>query len=313
MHSRIVELYCEKMKIAIIGTFQVGKSTLLNCLINDSLAGVGIGTPTTHTLNFYKNNTSPEILCRNIKGECLYRQSWERGVSEFSIPRGTVRVMYELPKSFDLHGNILIDTPGLDSAGKEASWDTMRTIDIIRDNAVDLLILVVSNTQLDSAIRSSVLPCIKEARKNLIVLMNCNRRNHPDPSSKINQETALQIDEELRAAGIRHSRVSMSGESKVLPCNAVWWWLSQKKNHPCVFFNQQTDEVFQARYHDLKNYFSDILEQTIPDSETLLQKSNLFHLFTYLHDAGMRKFLWRKDNPPITTEKLKFELQKRLN
>lgn len=301
------------MKIAIIGTFQVGKSTLLNCLINESLAGIGIGTPTTHTLNFYKNNTSPEILCRNIKGECLYRQSWERGVSELSIPRETVRVMYELPKSFDLHGNLLIDTPGLDSAGKDASLDTMRTIDVIRDNTVDLLILVVSNKQLDSAIRSSVLPCIKEARKNLIVLMNCNRRNHPNPSSKINQETALQIDEELRAAGIRHSRVWMSGESKVLPCNAVWWWISQRNRTNIRFCNQQTDEVFQMRYQEIKNYYADILEQPMPSLETLQQKSNLLHLFAYLSDGEMRKKLWYKDNPAPTSEKLKFELRKRLN
>lgn len=301
------------MKIAIIGTFQVGKSTLLNCLINESLAGIGIGTPTTHTLNFYKNNTSPEILCRNIKGECLYRQSWERGVSEFSIPRETVRVMYELPKSFDLHGNLLIDTPGLDSAGKDASLDTMRTIDVIRDNTVDLLILVVSNKQLDSAIRSSVLPCIKEARKNLIVLMNCNRRNHPNPSSKINQETALQIDEELRAVGIRHSRVWMSGESKVLPCNAVWWWISQRNRTNIRFCNQQTDEVFQMRYQEIKNYYADILEQPMPSLETLQQKSNLLHLFAYLSDGEMRKKLWYKDNPAPTSEKLKFELRKRLN
>lgn len=301
------------MKIAIIGTFQVGKSTLLNCLINESLAGIGIGTPTTHTLNFYKNNTSPEILCRNIKGECLYRQSWERGVSELSIPRETVRVMYELPKSFDLHGNLLIDTPGLDSAGKDASLDTMRTIDVIRDNTVDLLILVVSNKQLDSAIRSSVLPCIKEARKNLIVLMNCNRRNHPNPSSKINQETALQIDEELRAVGIRHSRVWMSGESKVLPCNAVWWWISQRNRTNIRFCNQQTDEVFQMRYQEIKNYYADILEQPMPSLETLQQKSNLLHLFAYLSDGEMRKKLWYKDNPAPTSEKLKFELRKRLN
>lgn len=301
------------MKIAIIGTFQVGKSTLLNCLINESLAGIGIGTPTTHTLNFYKNNTSPEILCRNIKGECLYRQSWERGVSELSIPRETVRVMYELPKSFDLHGNLLIDTPGLDSAGKDASLDTMRTIDVIRDNTVDLLILVVSNKQLDSAIRSSVLPCIKEARKNLIVLMNCNRRNHPNPSSKINQETALQIDEELRAVGIRHSRVWMSGESKVLPCNAVWWWISQRNRTNIRFCNQQTDAVFQMRYQEIKNYYADILEQPMPSLETLQQKSNLLHLFDYLSDGEMRKKLWYKDNPAPTYEKLKFELRKRLN
>lgn len=301
------------MKIAIIGTFQVGKSTLVNCFINDSLAGVGIGNPTTHTLNYYKNSSCPEILCRDISGRCLCKQAWNEEVREFPIPQGTVRIMYELPKSCDLHGNTLIDTPGLDSAGKDASWDTKRTVDIIKDNTVDLLILVVSNTQLDSAIRNNVLPFLKESRKPLIVLMNCNRRNQPDPKSAINQETALQIDEELRADGIRHSRVSEYCKSKVLPCNTVWWWLSQKNKTTLRFFNQQTDTVFQARFHDLKNYFSDILEQPIPDSETLLQKSNLFHLFTYLHDEGIREALWHKDNPPITTEKLKFELQKRLN
>lgn len=301
------------MKIAIIGTFQVGKSTLVNCLINDSLAGVGIGNPTTHTLNYYKNSSCPEILCRNISGRCLRKQAWNEEVREFPIPLGTVRIMYELPKSCDLHGNTLIDTPGLDSAGKDASWDTKRTVDIIKDNTVDLLILVVSNTQLDSAIRNNVLPFLKESRKPLIVLMNCNRRSQPDPKSAINQETALQIDEQLRSFGIRHSRVSEYCESKVLPCNTVWWWISQRNRAGMIFYNQQTDDVFHERYHEIKNYFADILEEPMPSMEMLQQKSNLSHLFAYLHDVEIRKKLWYKDNPSISPEQLKSELRKRLN
>ncbi len=298
------------MKIAIIGTFQVGKSTLVNCLINDSLAGVGIGNPTTHTLNYYKNSDSPEILCRDIEGKCLYKQAWDDEAREFPIPQGTVRLMYELPVSCDLYGNTLIDTPGLDSAGKDASWDTLRTVDIIKDNTVDLLILVVSSTQLDFAIRNNVLPYIKESRKNLIVLMNCNRKEQPDPKSEINRETALQIDEELRLLGVRHSRVSMESESKVLPCNSVWGWISQRSKTNMRFCNQQTDAVFQERCQEMKNYFADILEQPIPDLETLQQKSNIFHLFTYLHDEEMRNALWYRDNPRLTTEQLRNSLQR---
>lgn len=301
------------MKIAIIGTFQVGKSTLVNCLINDSLAGVGIGNPTTHTLNYYKNSASPEILYQGSLGTCLHAQAWNEEVRDFPIPSGTVRIMHKLPKSFDLHGNTLIDTPGLDSTGKDASWDTKRTVAIIKDHSVDLLILVVSNTQLDAAIKNCVLPHIKESRKKLIVLMNCNRKFHPDPKSAINQEVALQIDEELRLCGIRHSRVSLASESKVLSFNAVWWWISQRHKMNMKFCNQQTDVVFQERYQEIKNYFEDILDQPIPGLETLQQKSNLFHLFTYLHDVKMREFLWYTDNPPLTEEQLKRELQKRLN
>ena len=304
----MAKYYSKIMKIAIIGTFQVGKSTLVNCLVNDSLAGVGIGNPTTHALNYYKNNITPEILCWDVCGRCLYRQAWNDQIYSFLIPPGTVRVMHELPDSFDLHGNILIDTPGLDSAGKDASWDNERTEDIINDRSVDLLMLVVPNRQLDSSIRNCVLPCIKESKKKLIVLMNCILRSAPDPNSSINLEIASQIDEELRAFGIRHSRVSMNSATKVLPINAVWWWISQRSQIKPEFCNQQTETVFKERCQEIKNYFSIILDQSVPSSEMLQKKSNLFHLFSYLYEEKMREEIWNKDNPPFTNEQLRKQL-----
>ena len=285
------------MKIAIIGTFQVGKSTLVNCLIEDAIAGVGIGVPTTHTLNYYKNSISPGILCRDINGVCLYKSTWDNMSQKISIPHGTVRIMYDLPKRSNLlQNNIFIDTPGLDSTGKDASWDTIHTSDIIKDNSVDLLILVVANTQLETSIKNAVLPLIKESRKKTIVLMNCNQ-NNPDPLSDQNQKTAMQIDEELRLSGIKHCSVSMDGKSKVLSCNFAWWWIAQQKKIGDDFGDQQTKMIFQERSQQIKNYFSIILRQAVPSDALLEQKSNLSQVFSFLNNVELRKNLWQKDEP----------------
>lgn len=285
------------MKIAIIGTFQVGKSTLTNCLINDAIAGVGIGVPTTHTLNYYKNSDNPGVEYCDVKGRRLARFDWDDMSNQTQIPNNTVRVIYELPwGNNNLKDNILIDTPGLDSAGKDASWDTLHTSDIIKDHSTDLLILVVPNTQLDSSIKNTVLPHIKEARKKLIVLMNCNQ-NNPDPNSIQNQKTAEQIDEELKLAGIKHSSVYSESQSKVLSCNFAWWWVAQQKKIGEKFGDQQTKIVFQERAQQIKNYFSIILGQAVPSDAQLERKSNLSQVFSFLNNVELRKNLWQKDEP----------------
>lgn len=301
------------MKIAIIGTFQVGKSTLVNCLIEDAIAGVGIGVPTTHTLNYYRNRRYPGILCRDINGVCLYKSTWDNMSQKISIPHGTVRIMYDLPKRSNLlQNNIFIDTPGLDSTGKDASWDTIHTSDIIKDNSVDLLILVVANTQLETSIKNAVLPLIKESRKKTIVLMNCNQ-NNPDPLSDQNQKTAMQIDEELRLSGIKHCSVSMDGKSKVLSCNIAWWWIAQREKIEGHLLDAQTSTVFQERCQQTNNYFSIILGQASPNNKTLEQKSNLSNLFLFLNDAEVREKLWLKDNPRLTAEQLKKALNSKIS
>ena len=283
---------------------------MVNCLLDDSLAGVGLGTPTTHTLNYYKNSHNPSILCRDISGKCLCNTEWNDIERGWTIPQSTVRVMYGLPDSFDLHQNIFIDTPGLDASGKDAAWDTMITADIVRDNSVDLLILVISNTQLDDTLKNTVLPLIKDSKKKLIVLMNCNQKGRsPDPAFSGNEKIARQIDEELRFAGVIPCRITRLSKTRVLPCNVVWWWMSQSGKKKQFFLNEQTSHVFMERYQEVKNYYSIILSQTMPDFETLQHKSNISHVFSYLRNPDMREMLWDEDNPRLTSEQLKHQLK----
>lgn len=42
------------LRIGIIGEFQSGKSLLINCLLKRSIATIGVGTPTTHTVVHYR-------------------------------------------------------------------------------------------------------------------------------------------------------------------------------------------------------------------------------------------------------------------
>ena len=309
------------MKIAVIGTFQVGKSTLVNCLINDAIAGVGNGVATTHVLNYFKGGRSPNILCRDISGKCIYESDlsddiYKSDLSDencnISIPDGTVRIMYELASENNiLKDNILIDTPGLDAAGKDASWDSIHTSDIIRDNSVDLLLLVVPNSQLDDSIKKRVLPLIKESKKQVIVLMNCYK-NNPDPNSRQNLETAMAIDDELREAGIRHSSICEESESKVLSCNVAWWWIAQCQYKKWHWGNLHTREAFQECSLQAQNYFKLLFGNSAVSNETFKQKSNVSKLFSFLNDDELRERLWELYHTHLYRSQIKDALMKKM-
>lgn len=273
------------MKIAIIGTFQVGKSTLTNCLIENSLAEIGIGLPTTHALNYYRSGKNFSIFCHDVNGRCVYQADLADKTQKIDIPKETVRVMYSLTTSRNLGDNVLIDTPGLDSIGRDQSKDTLNTTDIIKDDSVHLLILVVPNRQLDDSIRNQVLPLIKESNKRVIVLMNCNQLGSADPMSERNQNMAKQLDRELEIAGLNHCRVQDGGHSKVLPCNAVWWWIATNNSD---FYNKQTKDIFRERQQQISNYFTTIQRVSVPNNKELKERSNLAPLFDYLNSADRR-------------------------
>ncbi len=284
------------MKIAVIGTFQVGKSTLINCLISDLLADVGCGLTTTHTLNYYRKGESFRLLCFDKNNKCLKDENRQKNIDETTIPKNAVSIIYELAGEYEaLNGNTLIDTPGLDSSGKDAALDNLCTANVINDSSVDLLLLVVPNAQLDESVKNKVLPLIKASGKRLIVLMNCCRSN-PDPLSDQNQEAALQIDEELRSSGINHGRISLLGKSIVLPCNVAWWWASLCDKIEKNISNPLTRTVFQERCQRMKNYFS-LIRQPVPGTQVLQQRSNLAPLLAFLKDGTLRNVLWYMDNP----------------
>ena len=97
------------IKVGIVGDFQSGKSTLINCLFGRSIASVGDGTATTHTaVNYrYSEKESIQYVTEGKKFEakvedlCLFDSTNE--VSEI-----TVFVKSQILKDFTLKRKLII-------------------------------------------------------------------------------------------------------------------------------------------------------------------------------------------------------------
>ena len=275
------------MRVAIVGTFQTGKSTLMNCLINDCIANVGIGLPTTHVLNYYSGAKSGcgRVLFQDCNAKTLRTVDLVDFRHDSSMPEYTTRIMHELPDVDCLMGNTFIDTPGLDSVGKDASSDNLQTVDII--SRVDSVLLVLPNKQISTAIRDVVFPLLREASVPVVVVMNCLPNglslSAADPNSQQNQMVAQQIEMDLSNEGIIPCYVDEGKTLRVLPINAAWGWLSNAESLESKFCDKQTREVFDTRMLEVKNLFS-IMGKAIPSISDLGDLSNLKKLIDGIAD-----------------------------
>ncbi len=163
--------------------------------------------------------------------------------------------------------------------------DMERAIAVINDDSVDLLLLVIPNTQLDEAIKDNLLPLVKASGKYVIVLMNCNNQLNPDPSSILNRNVAMQIEAELKMSGISPLPVNVAEPACVLPCNFAWWWCSLAEKIEHGYTNHQNKLIFQERYQQIRNYFSRISGKSAFSLHVLRERSNLSELFRFINDS----------------------------
>ena len=234
------------MKIGLIGTFQVGKSTLANCILGDNVASCGIGTPTTHILQ--------------------------------SFP--------------DSRGNTIIDTPGLDSAGEDASGDSQLTTDIIPK--LDCAILVLPPTMVSEPVREKVLKPLAAADIPVCAVMNCTDHMRPDPNAASNRKTAERIDRDIARCGVKLHGLEPDNATKTLPCNAAWFWIAATSCEKRKFPDGLTGKVYEDRRLDAENHFAAHGEE-MPDDEMLRRMSNVPYLLSFLLGCGVATFKPRKD------------------
>lgn len=275
------------MRVAIVGTFQTGKSTLMNCLIKDCIANVGIGLPTTHVLNYYSGARSRcgRVLFQDCDAKTLRMVTLADFRRDSRMPKHATRIIHELPDVRCLDGNTFIDTPGLDSVGKDASSDNLQTVDII--SRVDSVLLVLPNKQISTAIRDVVFPKLRDAGVPVVVVMNCLPNglslSAADPNSQQNKKVASQIEMDLCNEGIIPCYIDEGKALKVLPLNAAWGWLSNAESLESKFCDRQTREVFDTRMCEVRNLFS-IMGRDIPSAATLADLSNLKKLIDGIAD-----------------------------
>jgi hypothetical protein len=198
-----------KPKVAVVGVFQNGKSTLVNCLLDGFVAPTGIGLPTTHLPTTYSYGefnsavlTRPDGSAKRIRLEEFFEYYQQGRLGEFAA--ATVTCWRPILRDIDL-----IDTPGFDADNS----DTARALAGI--DAADLAVFVCTNKGLGDVERCA-LQKIDGAGKPHCVVVNCNDWQQPDPGGELNGKILSEILGE-------YSRKEWK-PIDIWPCNLAWFW-----------------------------------------------------------------------------------------
>ncbi len=197
-----------KPKVVVVGCFQSGKSTLVNCLLGDYVAPTGIGLPTTHLATTYAYGEIENVKLERADAASQhitldkFLERHEQGeLQEFA--RAGVTLWKPL-----LNHLQLVDTPGLDAN----SSDTTNALEAIED--AGFVLMLVTNKG-PSEMEEKVLRRIGEAGKSYALVINCNEQQCWDPGNDQNRRIMAEI----------KSAFSKQGQPlSASCCNLAWYW-----------------------------------------------------------------------------------------
>lgn len=181
-----------KPLVVVAGTFQRGKSTLINGLIGHAVAEVGEGIATTHGWTRYRLGREACIEAVAPDGQVMHR--WERS-------------------SPVLHHVDLADIPGFDAGGPEGVADALAAEDALAQ--ADIVLHVTNQTGLVGETERKVLSRVRAKQPIVIALQNVFV---PSSASKKIQWLAM-LEKQLADIGV-HTWCLGSG-SRALTINAL--------------------------------------------------------------------------------------------
>jgi hypothetical protein len=205
-------------KVGVVGCFQNGKSTLVNCLLDGYFAPTGDGLPTTHLATRYTYGEIETVTLKRPNGTeeptglHAFMENYQHGnLCDFT--EAIITVHRPLLKDVDL-----IDTPGFDANRA----DEERALAAVKES--DFALLVLSNKGWSQP-EGSVLRQIREITKSrtpCAILVNCCDQQRWDPASVANEKIAGEIQAEINAAGLIPLEV-VAGHL-AWRCNLAWFW-----------------------------------------------------------------------------------------
>jgi len=168
-----------KPRVAVVGSFQNGKSTLVNCLLDDYVAPTGIELPTTHLAATYAygeletvNLKQADGVERSVDLDVFLRES-EQGRLQSSM-QACITLWKPILQEVDL-----VDTPGLDANEP----DTHLAMDAVED--ADFVLFLLANQGLCQS-EKQALRRVCEAGKPCAVVINCKDQQRWDPGMESN-------------------------------------------------------------------------------------------------------------------------------
>ena len=260
-------------RIGLIGGFQEGKSTLINCLLEDRVAVTGTGLSTTkHVVEYYYSpHIRTSVVRNNVETNLPLKQFMHVETSE---PNDLYRI--GLPSAL-LKSITLLDTPGFNA--DEQDNQTAQT----SFAGIDFCIYLLGGTKgmLNTSERR-VLSEIAECRIPVLLVFNShgNTDDQWDPLSAENWFLRKSISSDLSKMGLMRC-IPLCGEN-VFAVNTAWYWYAVSTQRDRVFLLPEAKgEKLLKR--SVRNYFSE--EDDIPGDQ-LMERSRIGILREFLTAGG---------------------------
>lgn len=248
------------MKVGVIGGFQIGKSTLVNCLLDDRVAktgGLGLTVTALPTRYTYGNIQNVEYWSKGrIVSKCRLHQFLNDDKISSEIDEVVVTLWKPLLKHIDL-----IDTPGFKSNDK----DTTTTNNAIHN--LDFVIVLLNNRGLDN-LEIGVFSYLHQLQKPFMVIVNCMNTGGGvlwDPNSEVNKPIVNDIENRIKSLGGR--TLPINGKD-IWTCNLIWHWFASE--------HYLNDTPQQTKYIESQTefYMKNLLKIQDSDYKSIAEKSN---------------------------------------
>ena len=211
-----MDFHSEKPVVAIVGGFQIGKSTLVNCLLDDRYAPTGKGLRTTAASTLFRYGESEEAWLfhgNNPDGGRLARRQDVFDPSRVVGPDDWFRISAYKPL---LQFIDVVDTPGYnahDGDDKSASAAI----------AASSVVVIVQEAKAMGDVCRKIVREACVPGKCCLFLLNCTNPECWSPDDPQNAEIGSAIEAELASMGVADFFLRV-GERLVHPVNALWAW-----------------------------------------------------------------------------------------
>lgn len=204
-----------KLNVGIVGAFQNGKSTFVNCLLDDLVArtgGEGVSVTSVNTKYVYGEMQSVTYLSRS---RVVHRTTLKEFIETKKFPMSVDEIYVTLWKPILRKINV-IDTPGF-NANEEDSSMAISSL-----NGVDVAIVVINNRGL-SSVELTIIKKLKERNIPFYILMNCMNVGGKSwlPESNFNKEKCDNIIASLETKNLIPQKIN--GQA-IWIANFLWFW-----------------------------------------------------------------------------------------
>lgn len=276
-----MDFHGEKPAVAIVGGFQIGKSTLVNCLLDDRYAPTGKGLRTTTAATLFRYGEAEEAwLFRgdNPNGERLasrkdiFDPSREIGPDDWFCVSAWKPILQHVD---------VVDTPGYDAQNAD---DKSASAAIAASSVV---VIVQAAKTMDDVCRAIVREACVPGKRCLF-LLNCTNPECWAPADTQNAEIVSSIEAELASMGVADYFLRI-GAHLVHPINALWaWYATGQSARDMESPNEAVRKDAERANHKIRRYAQDELLIEVPSPSAIMERSGFPELRRKLAELGKK-------------------------